>query len=327
MERIDLFIDKNVSPEIIFQYYLFFIPEIIYLVLPVAMLLASLFCITQLVKHNEISALKSSGISLHRIIISIVFFSVIISCLSLYFNETIVPAASRKKYDLYRIYIKNMPPEVAKKRSNIYIQDSPSRFITIGYYDGNIDVGYNVDIQTLSGSMIRERITAKEIHWQGSEWTTYNGIKRVFEEEKEVTQRFDQETITFLNIKPQDLEGLPLEPEEMNYRELGKYIQRLRDLGGDTRLWTIMRNQKLAFPFSNFIIVLFGLAYASRKLRGGAAAGVALSFLICFIYYGLNISVAPVLGEKGIFHPIMAAWMTNALFTVFGIITFIKTPQ
>jgi hypothetical protein len=67
MEKLDDFIDKQAGWGIIVQYYFFFIPEIIKLIIPVAMLLASLFVTARLSTQNELTAMKSSGISLYRI--------------------------------------------------------------------------------------------------------------------------------------------------------------------------------------------------------------------------------------------------------------------
>ncbi len=69
MEKLDDFIDRQAGWGIIAQYYLFFVPEIIKLIIPVAMLLASLFVTARLSTQNELTAMKSSGISLYRIMV------------------------------------------------------------------------------------------------------------------------------------------------------------------------------------------------------------------------------------------------------------------
>ena len=61
MENLDDFIDQNVRGPIILQYYIVFIPEIIRLMLPVAVLLAALFTVGKLSNLNELTAMKSSG--------------------------------------------------------------------------------------------------------------------------------------------------------------------------------------------------------------------------------------------------------------------------
>jgi lipopolysaccharide export system permease protein len=64
MENFDDFIDQNVPNNIIVQYYLVFVPEMIRLMTPVAVLLASLFTAGKMANLNEMTAIKASGISL-----------------------------------------------------------------------------------------------------------------------------------------------------------------------------------------------------------------------------------------------------------------------
>ena len=64
MEKLDDFIDRQAGWSVILSYYIYFIPEIIKLIMPVAMLLASLFVTARLSTQSELTAMKSSGISL-----------------------------------------------------------------------------------------------------------------------------------------------------------------------------------------------------------------------------------------------------------------------
>ena len=65
---LDKFIDHSVSFSMLIQYYIFYLPYIIILTLPVATLLASLFSVGQLSRYNEITAMRASGLSIYRIL-------------------------------------------------------------------------------------------------------------------------------------------------------------------------------------------------------------------------------------------------------------------
>ena len=102
------FIDKDVPLVIIFKYYIFFIPYLIILVLPIAMLLASLFSLSQMANHNELTAIKSAGIGLHHILIPLYIFGLLISALALAFGEKIVPPANQEKTKIEDEYIETV---------------------------------------------------------------------------------------------------------------------------------------------------------------------------------------------------------------------------
>ncbi|MGH2569379.1 MAG: LptF/LptG family permease, partial [Bacteroidota bacterium] len=79
MEKIDDFLDANAPTETIVEYYLTFSPEIIKLMTPVAMLLAALFVMGRLTNQNELAAIKSSGISLYRLLLPFLVVAVVVS--------------------------------------------------------------------------------------------------------------------------------------------------------------------------------------------------------------------------------------------------------
>ena len=66
MEELDDFLDKKVSTDVIIEYYIAYIPEIIKLITPIAVLLSSLFTTGKLTNTNEITAMKASGMSMFQ---------------------------------------------------------------------------------------------------------------------------------------------------------------------------------------------------------------------------------------------------------------------
>jgi len=82
MDNLDDFLDRHATVWMIATYYFYFIPEIMKLMTPVAMLLSALFTTGRLSTFNELTALKSSGISLYRFMIPIMAFSLLVSGIS-----------------------------------------------------------------------------------------------------------------------------------------------------------------------------------------------------------------------------------------------------
>ena len=90
IENLSRFLDKNATLGQVFRYYVYFIPYIISLTLPVAMLLSALFTMSTFAQYNEIVAQLSSGISLYRLLAPVLILAVLISILAAFFNEFIV---------------------------------------------------------------------------------------------------------------------------------------------------------------------------------------------------------------------------------------------
>src|ERR1043166_6507089 len=110
MENLDDFLDRSASIGIIVTYYLYFIPEIVKLLIPVAMLLSALFTTGRLSTYNELTALKSSGFSLYRFMAPLLVFALLVSAASIYFNGWIVPYAKKKKLAIGGDFLKKNFP-------------------------------------------------------------------------------------------------------------------------------------------------------------------------------------------------------------------------
>ena len=323
VENIDKFIDKDAEASIIALYYLYFIPNIISLTLPITMLLATLFSIGNMSKYNEIVAQKSAGVSLYRFFAPLFVLAFIISVLAGLFSETIVPWASQRKEDIYRYDIKKNPKNIGKNRNNIYIQDSENRKTSVGFFNGAKNEAQRVSLFYFDGPILQKRLDAKTMIWQDQKWVLRNVVERKFENSNEEIVNYPKLTITDLRFKPENLLELQRKPEEMSYTELDKFIDEMLAIGSEARKWIVELYLKISYPFANFIIVLFGAPLAARKRRGGNAVGIGISLLVCFIYY-FFVTTGRVMGHQGTLPPLLAAWFGNIIFTFAGLFAFIK---
>ena len=109
-------------------------------------------------------------------------------------------------------------------------------------------------------------------------------------------------------------------PEEMSYRELERYIAKLRRNGHDVRRYMVDLDNKISFPFINVIMVLaafsVGLRYSKTK---NVSKGIFSAFALGMLYWFIH-SIALSFGYTERFPPLFAAWFSNMLFFSFGII-------
>jgi lipopolysaccharide export system permease protein len=104
LENLDKFLDKDASFMVIVKYYIYYLPEIIKLLTPVSTLIATLFTIGRLSTLNEITAMKSGGMSLYRLMVPLIIGGMAISFAQVYFNGWIVPAMNEKKRAIEQKY-------------------------------------------------------------------------------------------------------------------------------------------------------------------------------------------------------------------------------
>jgi lipopolysaccharide export system permease protein len=330
MEHLDSFIDKKADWRIIFQYYVFFIPEIVKLISPVAMLLASLFVTARMTSQNELGAMKSGGVSLYRIMVPFVVVALVLSSASVYFNGWIVPQANKAKFTIERVYLQR--ELINASGANIFVQDSPTRIISMGYFDDRRNIASRVSIQDFNAAdhteMI-ERVDAITMSWDTTArtWILTNGVRRWFGENgKERIATVGSQSAGLIHFTPDDLRKKAEKPDEMDYFSLQDFIRNQQRAGQDVARWEVDFYSKVSFPFASVIVVLFGVPFASVRRRGGVGVQLGISLLICFIYL-IFMKVSQVFGYNGDIHPFATAWLANIVFLVAALWVIIKVRK
>ena len=324
LENLDEFLDRDVSYDVIILYYIYFLPEILKILTPVALLVSTLFTIGRLSTLNEITAMKTSGISLYRIMMPLITFAIVISLGQLYFNGWIVPKSMKKKLEIEQTYLH-------KRISggpiyNLYFRDDPLTNVSMQYYSAKNKTGSKISIEkysSLTKPRLIKRLEAKRMTWDSlkSSWVLYSGIQRSFNNLIKV-HNFDS-LLVKLNLTNEKIVQLQKSPEEMNFDEMKEYIQILKDGGKDVRKQLIEYYGNYAFPFANLIVVLFAVPFASVRRRGGLAVQIAAALTVSFFYLVFS-KISQTMGFAIDINPILAGWGANIIFLILGLYTIIK---
>ncbi len=329
MENLDDFIDKAAPAGIILTYYIYFMPEIIKLMLPVGVLLSALFTTGRLSAHNELIALKSGGVSLYRFMAPFIVLAVGLSAFAIWFNGWVVPATNQKKFSIARSYFHKYLENTSK--ANIFIQDSRDRILSIGIYDDLRSTAIRVSIQEFDPadpSVMSARYDAFEMRWNPGpgNWTLLSGTERKFTPGGEIQTAFQEKTLPAMKFSPDDVRKKQQKPDEMDYNELGDFIDHQRSAGQDVSRWLVDYYGKIAFPFANLIVVIFGIPFAAIKRRSGLGVEFGIALAICFLYM-IFMKVSQAFGYNGDMDPLLTAWLANLIFLLGGGLTLWYVPK
>ncbi len=329
MENLDDFIDNNVENIIIVQYYIAFIPEIVKLMTPVAILLSSLFTTGKLSSNNELTAMKAGGMSIYRYMTPLMIVALLVSVVSVYFNGWVVPYANQHKFGIERNYLRKGLGSIA--RTNIYLQDGPQKIVYISFFEGQSNIGTRPSIQEFSDTSlitVVQRWDAVQINWDSTSnhWIMKNGRHRILRADGEQIIPFKELVMTHLTFSPKDLIKKVEKPAEMNYDELYAFIERQKQSGNDVARWLVDYYAKVAFPFASFIVVLFGVPFSFGKRRSGLALQFGISVAICFVYLAF-MKISEVFGYNGDLNPLLTAWLANIIFFTGGVVNILRVEK
>jgi lipopolysaccharide export system permease protein len=313
----------NPSSASALQYYLLLSPSLIYQMLPVACMLGTIFTLSSLNRANELVALFSSGMSLARISTPILVLVVLISSVSFWLNDRLVPIANQQKNYVYYVEI--------MKKPGLY---STVKTDKIWYRSGNV----LFNIQTLqaekesaqgltmyyfdSAWKLIQMITAHSVELKGLTWELHDGTVTLFTKDSSVpmTQSFGSKTIT-VSDDSKDIQKGAQSSETLSVGDLKRFIARNREAGLDTLRYEVDYHAKFSFAFAAFVMSFIGIPFSVTKQRGGGAAfNVGITILLAFLYWSAY-SSGITLGRHGLMIPVIAVWLPNilmvALSTVF----------
>jgi len=305
--------------------YLYWLPDSMFMILPAAVLFATVFSIGAFTRHAEITAAKASGISFYRLIAPIYVGAVMAAGGGLLLGE-VVPITNAKRLSLLQ---ENKYKQRTERFNFAYAADQ-GRVYKVGTL--------NVERGTLEGLEVERKgkgsdyptlvISARDASWQkGRGWAIGKGVLHVVPDSgPDLALSFESLRDRNMHEQPADLMATPRSPQEMGWRELSRFIRALERSGGDANELKVERSLKIAIPVTCLIIALFGAPLATSTQRGGAAYGIGVSLGTTVIFLML-IQLTKAIGGKGLIQPDLAAWIPNVVFGVVGtyLLTRVRT--
>jgi lipopolysaccharide export system permease protein len=321
--HLDVIIKQDVPFGTIKTYYLSSLPFIFVQTAPFAVLLATIFLLGNLNRHNEIIALRASGVNSLRIIAPILILGTAISLVVYLVNEKIVPEALVTSNT-----IKDLQFEKGQKQRNTTLTN-----ITVFGKEGKLFYARTYDVATKTlhdvvilehdkDQLLKRKITAEKMEWTGDKWRFYNCDVYRFDKNGNVIGKpavFRTPKILQFNETPEGLLRNQTQPEFMNYVQLRDYVRLLSlESKSTARKLLVDLHYKLSLPLTSITIMLIGIPFALKRTRSGAMASMGISLVIAVVFYGAN-AIFIALGKGGFLPPAVSAWGANILFAGLGI--------
>ncbi len=325
-EKIDNFIE-NQAPlyDIVFVYYVNFIPYFINLFSPLFTFIAVVFFTSRMAFNTEIIAILSSGVSFRRMLVPYMISAMLLALVSVYLSNVMIPAANEKRLEFEYVYVRS--PDLSAGR-HIHMQIRPGIFIYLESFNERTQTGYHFSLEKIEEGELQYKLFADLARYDEEEdkWRIENyNIREIHGLEEELS--FGRTLDTVLPLTPRDFIQNLKDMETMNFRELNEFIANERLKGSEAvNFYEVERHRRMAFPFSTLVLTLIGVALSSQKVRGGIGlhlgAGIALSFT--FILF---MQVTTTFATKGNLHPMMAVWIPNIFFGILGAYLIKRAPK
>lgn len=324
-EKMDDFFENQVPiREIIFDYYLNFIPYFMNMFSPLFIFISVIFFTSKLAGNSEIIAILASGVSYHRLMLPYAISATLLFILSFVLTGYIIPPASQNMLEFQDKYIQKFSHENAR---NIQMEVSPGTILYIETFQKRTNTGYRASLENFDGKKLTMRITADRISYDSAyNWTLSKYVRRDFDGMYETLAR-GNELDTIIPIIPEELFYTAENAQMMSNPELKKYIVRQRERGsGNVQAFETEWWKRWASPIGAFIMTFLGVTLSSKKVRGGMGKNLGVGITLSALYI-LFSTVSTTFSVSGVMSPFMSVWLPNFVFLSIGIVLYIRVSR
>ena len=319
---------RNSSLVKMFTYLFFLTPSLIYTMLPISILVAVLVTFGVLTKHNEVTAFRACGVSLHRLSLPILIISGLFSGGLFAFDFYYVPKANLKQ-DALRDEIKGRAtPQTYLNPDRKWIMGQGSRIFYYKYFDLSEPSMNGVSVFELEPKTFRltRQISAVRARWSPGlkTWVFEDGwacdYKGPF---CETVATFPTNTFAELTEPPDYFLKEAVQDKQMNFAELERYIGDLNQSGFDTIKLRVRLFRKFSVPLFALIMAMIAVPFGFLVGNRGAMTGIGVSIGIALGYQAVG-QVFEKIGNAGLLQPEIAAWSPDILFGLAGLYLLLR---
>ena len=286
-EKIEDFKREHVPvKEVVFDYYMNFIPHITALLFPLIALISVVFFTSRLAYDSEVISIFNAGVSFRRFMRPYLIAAGMIACLHLAFNHYIVPNGNKKRLAVERAHVwKNNDHG---KYENVHMLLNPKTAIFVGYFNKADSTIRDFRIENYDSlGNVQSLVKADNADFKGypNKWQLKRVSRRTFNGLRENLESNIQTVDTTLSLVPEDFASFLNQNELMTTGELRTEIAKRETRGiGNLKTYEIEMHRRTADAFTIVILTLIGMAIAARKVRGGMGLHLALGIGIGAVF-------------------------------------------
>ncbi|KJS06377.1 MAG: hypothetical protein VR77_05060 [Flavobacteriales bacterium BRH_c54] len=326
-ENLQTFIERKASVSAIFlDYYLNFVPFLINQLSPIFIFITVIFFTSKMASNSEIVAILAGGVSFRRLLRPYLISATLLTIISFYLNNFVIPEANKERIAFEEVYRKNKFRNVDR---DIHMQIDKETFIYMSSYNADIDMGIDFSIENFNEEgELTYKLIADNVIWDTitHKWHIGNYYERHINGLDEIVNTGAYKDTT-LNLKPEEFKRRKSFVQTMGYKELNDFIEEAVFKGSEKiTQYLVERQTRFAYPFATFILTVIGVSMSSRKVRGGIGLHIGLGLLISasyILFMQIFTSFALTSGAS----VLVAVWTPNVLYGLLALYLLKIAPK
>ncbi|MGM0493421.1 MAG: LptF/LptG family permease [Armatimonadota bacterium] len=292
-------------------------PGVLVLTFPMAIMFGSLMAMARLSGDGELVAMRAGGVSVLRVGIPVIALSVVVALSGFAVSETLVPWASNRSREITREMYGTVAAEsdlALEVRNDHGLQ----RWLYAAEFDADSLTLRHATILDFTRGERPQLLTAESAQWQGQQWIMRNVEHTSWEPGNEFTLKFDRLAFS-VDRTPETVGRAQRKPNDMTLEQLSEEAALAREQSREDWALRLVQHYhvRIALPWATVGLGILGVGLGVRRQRSSRGIGMGISLLVIFVYY-VVMHTLTLVGERGVAHPALMAWLPNILLYLAG---------
>lgn len=320
-----LLVNHDVPVEYLLAFIAYVLPFSLIFTIPWGLLTAILLVFGRLSADNELTALRSNGVSIPRICVPLGFIALLCTAICLWLNVEVAPKAQEKlRSTIFDLATRN---PMALFGSDQVIDEFPGRKIYVGKKEGN--KLENITVFELNRSAMPIRVTYARSGLLEADLANKRILMHLYDARYQQRDEKDPRDLRKIRDGINAEEGtLPISLDELYDKEkkrpsrsalsIQQLVEQLKS--GSKRERSASRteiNKRFSFPFSCLAFAVIGVPLGVTAHRRETSVGFAMGLIVAVSYF-LFVIVGDTLRANPRVHPELLVWFPNVLFLLLG---------
>ncbi|PYL79806.1 MAG: hypothetical protein DMF21_11395 [Verrucomicrobia bacterium] len=324
-----LLVNHDVPMEYLITFIAYVLPFSLIFTIPWGLLTAILLVFGRLSADNELIALRSNGVSITRICISLAGVALVCTGICLWLNVQAAPAAQeRLRSTIFDLATRN---PMALFGSDQVIDQFPGRRIYVGKKEGN--KLENITVFEMNQNALPVKVTYARTGMLEADLTNKQILMHLYQARYQERDPKDPFNLRKIRDGINMVEGtLPISLEELYEKEkkrpsrsalsIEQLLEQLKSENQHERSASRTEiNKRFSFPFACIAFAIIGVPLGVTAHRRETSIGFAMGLIVAITYF-LFVIIGDTLRDNPHVHPELLVWFPNVLFIVLGAFLF-----
>lgn len=310
------YITQQIPPMDIFRVEFLYIPKAMSFSIPMAILFATSYTLSDLYAKNELTSIFASGVSLFKFTLPLLIISFFLSIGFLFFEDKIVVPTLKQKNELQADLLNT---STSKNNDRIVVLGKEGmRVYKAEYYDDSNKRLHGIYIvQRKDDYSLDYIVRADSALWSNDIWNLF-GVKIYKLENGNLIQIYDM-SYAFIDEGPETFQRNVTDVTTVNINDAKEYIAHLKRIGVDYNEELSEYYKKFSFPFVVFIVVFLSIGLSGKTRKNVLLMSLVFSLSAAVAFYVMQM-VTMLLAQFGYVSPVIGAWFPVIIFVVLSIV-------